>query len=113
MEDLKGWEPAFWLAWKKYRLAYAFVLPALIAIGLVILYPLFSVVVTSFERYHLLEILTKGPTYIGFANYVEILKDPEFWYSLGITMYFTAACDSDHFGRFGGGAFVKLGVPRA
>lgn len=92
MEDLKGWEPAFWLAWKKYRLAYAFVLPALIAIGLVILYPLFSVVVTSFERYHLLEILTKGPTYIGFANYVEILKDPEFWYSLGITMYFTAAC---------------------
>lgn len=92
MEELQGWEPAFWLALKKHRLAFAFVCPALLAIGLVILYPLVAVVVTSFERYYLLEILTKGSTYIGFANYVEILKDPEFWYSLGITLFFTAAC---------------------
>lgn len=91
-DQRKGWTPAFWLTWKKSRLAYAFILPALLAVGIVIIYPLVNVVVTSFQRYNLLEIFTKGSSYVGFANYVEILKDPEFWYSLKITLVFTAAC---------------------
>ncbi|HBL35213.1 MAG TPA: hypothetical protein DDZ55_00230, partial [Firmicutes bacterium] len=69
--------PAFWVALKKNRVAYAFVLPALIVVGIVIIYPLFEVVITSFQRYNLLEVLTKGSSYIGLSNYVEILKDPE------------------------------------
>ena len=95
MADLqRSSAPAFWVALKKNRVAYAFVLPALIVVGIVIIYPLLEVVITSFQRYNLLEVLTKGSSYIGLSNYVEILKDPEFWHSLWITTIFTAACVS-------------------
>ena len=93
MADLqRSLAPAFWVALKKKRVAYAFVLPALIVVGIVIIYPLLEVFITSFQRHNLLEVLTKGSSYIGFFNYIEILKDPEFWYSLWITTLFTAAC---------------------
>jgi len=90
--DGKQQRTSVWETLGKHRLAYAFILPALIVVGAVILYPLIEVFKISFERYYLVEILTKGASYVGLANYLEILRDPEFWHSLGITVIFTAAC---------------------
>jgi N,N'-diacetylchitobiose transport system permease protein len=81
-----------WKQVKKNRLAYAFILPSLIAIAGIILLPLLQVLGISFQKYYLVDVLTKGAPFAGFANYQHILQDQEFWYALLITVIFTAAC---------------------
>jgi N,N'-diacetylchitobiose transport system permease protein len=81
-----------WGRLKKHCLAYAFILPSLIAIAGIILAPVIQVIIISFQKYYLVEVLTKGTPFVGWANYRQIAGDPEFWYSLGITVIFTAAC---------------------
>jgi N,N'-diacetylchitobiose transport system permease protein len=82
----------FWERVKKNRLAYAFLLPSLIAIAGIILLPLIQVIVISFQKYYLVDVLTKGTPFVGLSNYRHVLQDQEFWYSLAITVIFTAAC---------------------
>ncbi|HEY8463613.1 MAG TPA: sugar ABC transporter permease [Bacillota bacterium] len=82
----------WWERIKQNRLAYAFILPSLLTIAGIILLPLIQVLLISFHRYYLVEILTKGTPFMGLSNYQHILGDPEFWYSLLITLFFTAAC---------------------
>ena len=77
---------------KKNWIAYLFILPAMIGIFAVILVPLVQAIVISFKRYYILDILREDPPFIGLANYVSILSDPQFWYSLKITIWFTFAC---------------------
>jgi N,N'-diacetylchitobiose transport system permease protein len=81
-----------WGQIKKNRLAYFFLLPALIAIAGIVLWPVIQVLVISFQKYYLVDILTKKPSFVGLANYQQVLSDPEFWYSLAITVIFTAVC---------------------
>lgn len=81
-----------WCRVRRNRIAYAFILPSLIGIGVLILYPLIQVVLISFQKYYLLEVLTKGSPYVGLENYIYLLKNPDFWYSLWITVVFTVAC---------------------
>lgn len=62
-----------------------YIAPALIALSVVILIPLIYSFVLSFFK-------TQGPnsTFVGFANYLDILKQEYFWKSTGRTIYFTA-----------------------
>ncbi len=77
---------------KKNSMAYLFILPAMVGIFAVILVPLAQAIIISFKRYYILDILREDPPFIGLANYATILSDPQFWYSLRITIWFTFAC---------------------
>jgi N,N'-diacetylchitobiose transport system permease protein len=81
-----------WEQMKRNRLAYAFIFPALIAIAGIVLLPVIQVLVISFQKYYLVDVLSKGAPFTGLANYQHILGDHEFWYALLITVIFTAAC---------------------
>jgi N,N'-diacetylchitobiose transport system permease protein len=70
---------------------YLLLLPALVGIGLVLLWPLAQVVVYSFQNYGLPQITGALPTqWVGFGNFTTTFTDPEFWLSLRITVLFAA-----------------------
>jgi ABC-type sugar transport system permease subunit len=75
---------------RRRRLApYLLLAPALVGIGLVLLWPLAQVVVYSFQNYGLPQITGAAPTqWVGFANFTQTFADPEFWLSLRITVLF-------------------------
>jgi ABC-type sugar transport system permease subunit len=70
------------------RLGWYLVLPALSVIALIAIFPL---VWTVWESLHLHELRMPwlGKPFVGLANYVEIVKQPRFWASLGHTAFFT------------------------
>jgi ABC-type sugar transport system permease subunit len=75
---------------RRYRLApYLLLLPATAVIGALILWPAVQIGLFSFQNYGLMQIIGEEPTkWIGFANYSQILHDPEFWLSLKISLLF-------------------------
>ena len=64
-----------------------FVLPAVVALSLVTIYPLVSTLYLSLYRNMP---IFKISEYRGFANYRFLLADERFWNALGNTVYFTA-----------------------
>ena len=71
---------------------YLLLLPATAVIAALILWPAVQVGLFSFQNYGLSQISGVLPTqWIGFANYSQILHDPEFWSSLKISLYFAVA----------------------
>ena len=81
--------------------AWLFAGPALLAIGLVVVFPLLYSLWLSFTDVNLLR--TTGPAlelgslriplfrWIGARNYVQVFADPLYWESLWRTLYFVAA----------------------
>lgn len=71
------------------RIAWTLVLPAVLTILLVALFPLLW---TVWESVHLhdLRMPWLGKPFIGFDNYVEAFTDPRFWGALGHTAFFAA-----------------------
>src|SRR5215475_8032393 len=68
---------------------YLLLLPATAVIGALILWPAVQVGLFSFQNYGLMQISGVLPTqWVGFANYSQILHDPEFWRSLTTSVYF-------------------------
>lgn len=69
------------------RIAWTLVLPALLTILLVALFPLLW---TVWESLHLhdLRMPWLGKPFVGIDNYVEAFKDPRFWGALGHTAFF-------------------------
>jgi ABC-type sugar transport system permease subunit len=65
---------------------YLYVLPALAALALWNYYPLVFLVDLSF---HKLDASSPVPTWIGMANYRQLLTDPLFWRVLGNTAIYT------------------------
>jgi len=64
---------------------YLLLLPATAVIAALILWPAVQVGLFSFQNYGLMQISGVLPAqWIGFANYSQILHDPEFWSSLRI-----------------------------
>ena len=53
------------------------ILPALIVIGFVIIYPLINAFITSFFRYYLTD--ARGMEFIGLKNYTKMISDSTFW----------------------------------
>jgi multiple sugar transport system permease protein len=69
------------------HLAWAFILPTLIVIFLVAVYPIINTFILSLYRYNL-----KFPwrkKFIGFGNYARLFQNDEFWLSLKFTLKFT------------------------
>jgi putative chitobiose transport system permease protein len=64
---------------KKFSLTpYLFLAPALIAIAIFFIYPIFAVVYYSFTDYN----IVKPPEWVGLRNYELLLKDQIFWQAL-------------------------------
>jgi ABC-type sugar transport system permease subunit len=72
------------------RIAWVLVLPALLTIFLVALFPLLW---TFWESLHLhdLRMPWLGQPFVGIDNYIEAARDPRFWGALGHTGFFALA----------------------
>ena len=58
---------------------YLLVLPVIVAIGAILGYPLYRLVVLSFQRYGLPELIQRKGEWIGLDNYRSVLEDSIFW----------------------------------
>jgi multiple sugar transport system permease protein len=65
--------------------AYAYLWPALVLLGLLMVWPLVQVVRMSF-----FEVTLQQQRFVGLANYGELLATPLFWRALMQTVLFTA-----------------------
>jgi N,N'-diacetylchitobiose transport system permease protein len=70
---------------------YLLVLPVLVAIGAILGYPLYRLVVLSFQEYGLPELIQRKGEWVGLDNYRSVLEDQIFWDTLVRTIVFTAA----------------------
>ena len=70
------------------HIAYILILPTLLGIAIVNLYPVAYAFVISLQEKKL---STSETTFIGFANYRRILTDPEVWNSIRLSLIFTVA----------------------
>ena len=70
---------------------YLLVVPVIVVIGAILGYPLYQLVVLSFQRYGLPELIQREGVWIGFDNYRSVLGDSVFWDTLVRTIVFTAA----------------------
>jgi len=66
--------------------AYYLLLPSLLLVAAVAVYPVGSGVWLSFQRYNLLR--APVPTFIGFDQYIDLASDPVFWTSVRNTFVF-------------------------
>jgi multiple sugar transport system permease protein len=83
------------------RLGYLLIAPALLLISLVILYP---VVYNIWLSFHKVSLNPNQPDlFIGFENYMLLLKDASFWHSIMITLIYTVI-------TVAGATLVGLGV---
>ena len=87
--SLSFWQCAgIWIR-KRGAGPYLLLLPATAVIAALILWPAVQVGLFSFQNYGLMQISGVLPAqWVGFANYSQILHDPEFWASLKISLYF-------------------------
>src|SRR4051794_40611583 len=53
--------------------------PALVVLAGLLLYPLYRVGVLSFQDFGLRELVTGETTWVGLANFREVLNDPLLW----------------------------------
>ncbi len=66
---------------------YLFLAPALLLIGVFILYPIASVVYYSFTSYD----IVRPPVFVGLDNYTRLLDDPTFWRALTNSIVYLVA----------------------
>jgi ABC-type sugar transport system permease subunit len=70
---------------------YLLLLPSVVAIGLLLLWPTIQIGVYSFQNYGIQQVVGNEPTqWTGLRNYTSILSDSEFWLSLRLTVVFSA-----------------------
>jgi multiple sugar transport system permease protein len=69
-------------------LAWLFLAPALILLGIFVLYPIAYLGYLSFTSG---SFTRAGVHWVGLKNYSRLLADPEFWQVVGNTVYFTVA----------------------
>lgn len=72
---------------KQGKLAFWLLLPAAVAVFGVILYPIFRTIIVSLFEVN--SVLATDTPFVGLGNYIHALQEPEFWASLGRTLYFT------------------------
>jgi multiple sugar transport system permease protein len=69
------------------RTAWLLLTPSLLVMLGVTLWPVVSTFILSF--FHAPPGINQVRTFVGFANYIEMLKDQLFWETIGRTLYFT------------------------
>lgn len=73
--------------WRRNRLAYLFVLPSIVAIFAVIVFPFFYNIVLSLSNMSLTNF--KDWQVVGVQNYVEVVTDPKIWVIFPKTILWT------------------------
>jgi multiple sugar transport system permease protein len=68
--------------------AWIFLTPALILLGLFIIFPIIYLFILSFTAGSFTSV---GTYWVGLKNYVRLLLNPDFWQVIGNTFYFTVA----------------------
>ncbi|WUV84931.1 sugar ABC transporter permease [Streptomyces sp. NBC_01476] len=69
---------------------YLLVAPTVLGAAFLLGYPLVRNTVMSFQHFGLGELIRGGASLAGFANYREVLGDPEFWTVVRRTLWWTA-----------------------
>ena len=69
-----------------------FVLPAVLYMIVMMLYPLAYNFVLSYKNLNVMTFKGNTAVFVGFSNYITILQDPDFLQALLQTLWFTAAC---------------------
>lgn len=77
----------------KEKMGYLFLIPSLILIAVLVLYPVFETIRLSFFNYRI-QTMALGETFIGLDNFKNILSDSEFFTSLKFTLVFTVVAVS-------------------
>lgn len=72
---------------EQHRAAAIFVTPLLITLILLFLLPVILVIIMSFTNWTM---TSTARSYVGFRNFVFVLKDPRFWKAFKNTAYYTA-----------------------
>nr|CEL17707.1 sugar transporter integral membrane protein [Kibdelosporangium sp. MJ126-NF4] len=72
-------------------LPYLLLAPGVIAIGALLIWPTFQLVLISFRKLDLRELVTGQLVWVGVGNYAEVLGDPVFWEVTVRTLVFMAA----------------------
>mgnify|MGYP000874499068 CR=1 FL=1 len=75
---------------RKYRTGLLFILPALVAIGAVFVYPMINSLFLSLHDIDLTK-PWRGSIFVGLKNYRDTLANPAFWDSVWRTAYFSVA----------------------
>ncbi|MCP3800032.1 sugar ABC transporter permease [Allokutzneria sp. A3M-2-11 16] len=73
-------------------LPYLLLAPAVLALLVMLGWPALQVVLISFRKLDLGELVRGEVVWTGFDNYAEVLADPEFWSITLRTVLFTAGC---------------------
>ena len=76
--------------WVNRRTAYFFILPALLALGIIVLLPILYGMGMAFFRFDLLR-AGQGNPFVGFEHFVRTLRDSLFWNALWNTLVWTFA----------------------
>ena len=66
------------MIWKRSATPYLFLLPALVLLGVFVVYPIIAVVVYSFSDYD----IVRPPVFVGLANFQRLFEDETFWLAL-------------------------------
>lgn len=72
---------------KKY-LPYLIILPSLLLVCIIVIYPLIYIFGLSMTNFRLISPVYK---FVGLENYTSLIDDPSFWNSVKVTAYYTAA----------------------
>lgn len=71
---------------------YALLVPSLVVLAVITGWPLLQLLVMSFQEYGREQVFGAPAEFIGLANYIDVLTDPEFWQVLGRSVVFAAVC---------------------
>ncbi|TDO94200.1 carbohydrate ABC transporter membrane protein 1 (CUT1 family) [Halanaerobium saccharolyticum] len=74
-------------------MGYLFIIPSLILIFALILYPVFNTLYLSFFNYRV-QTMALGKTFVGLRNFIKIFNDETFFKSLKFTLLFTVVAVS-------------------
>ncbi|WP_133514313.1 carbohydrate ABC transporter permease [Halanaerobium saccharolyticum] len=77
----------------KDKMGYLFIIPSLILIFALILYPVFNTLYLSFFNYRV-QTMALGKTFVGLRNFIKIFNDETFFKSLKFTLLFTVVAVS-------------------
>jgi ABC-type sugar transport system permease subunit len=77
---------AIWI--RRHKVApYLLLIPSLVLIGGLVIWPAIQIGVYSFQNLGLPQVVGAEPTqWVGFSNYSNVLHDPEFWLSLRLSV---------------------------
>ncbi len=69
---------------RKMIAGYTFILPAIVLVGVFLVYPMGFLIYISFHKWGILG----APKFVGLANYAFLLHDHRFWRAVWATMYY-------------------------